>query len=95
MAETNGAALPGLGKPALNPASQSCVDLLNQLLSEALAGKITTIGVIACGDAMFGTVMAGPDAARLHLGAGVLQQQVMQAATNPQNRSRIIQPGRR
>lgn len=63
---------------ATNPASAACVALLEQILADAKAGKVTTVGVIAVGPMDFGSAHAGPDAAKLNLGLDVLKRTVLE-----------------
>lgn len=65
----------------INESSQACVDLLEQVLRDAKAGNITTVGVVACGPNDFGAQIAGPDARSVYLGCGVLQKKIVDAVT--------------
>lgn len=58
---------------------QACVDLLEQALDEARAGKIGTIGIIACMDGGYASVMAGRRAGDLHLGCADLMDRIKEA----------------
>jgi hypothetical protein len=66
-----------------NDASDACVQLLEQVLADAKAGNITTVGVVACGPADFGAQIAGPDARSVYMGCGVLQDKIVKAVTQP------------
>lgn len=68
---------------SLNESSLACIALLEQVLSDAKAGNITTVGVIACGPGDFGAQIAGPDARSVYMGCGVLQDKVIRAVTQP------------
>jgi len=68
---------------ALDPSSLACIALLEQVLSDAKAGNITTVGVVACGPSDFGAQIAGPDARSVHLGCAVLQDKIIRAVTQP------------
>lgn len=67
----------------LNESTQACIELLEQVLSDARAGNITTVGVVACGSSDFGAQIAGPDARSVYLGCGVLQTKIVAALTQP------------
>jgi hypothetical protein len=67
----------------MNDASDACISLLEQVLADAKAGNITTVGVVACGPADFGAQIAGPDARSVNLGLDVLKQKIISAVTQP------------
>jgi hypothetical protein len=67
----------------MNEASEACVALLEQVLADAKAGSITTVGVVACGPSDFGAQIAGPDARSVNLGLDVLKQKILTAVTQP------------
>lgn len=73
----------GEDQAALNPASLACVALLEQVLADAKAGNITTVGIVACGPADFGANIAGPDARSVNLGLDVLKAKIVAAVTQP------------
>lgn len=72
-------------KPLLNEAQRACRDLLREALTEAEAGLIDTIGIVACLKTGMATVMAGRRAADLNLGLDELKAKVM-AAVSERNR---------
>jgi hypothetical protein len=74
------------GKDAGEPSSESlaCVELLEAVLKDAKAGKITTVGIIACGAADFGANVAGSDARSVYMGCGVLMNRIIQVTTGQQ-----------
>lgn len=55
------------------------IDLLKETLAEALEGKIKTIGIIACFDDGFGSVMAGKQAGALNLACDELKSKILAA----------------
>jgi hypothetical protein len=67
----------------MNEASEACISLLEQVLSDAKAGNITTVGIVACGPADFGAQIAGPDARSVNLGLDVLKSKIIAALTQP------------
>lgn len=80
--------MPKMPKPVLigadgkavstkTPAQEECITLLQDMLGDAMEGKIHALVVVACGDGDFGTAMAGSDAPRLHLGLGMAQQLIL------------------
>lgn len=73
----------GKDTEVLNPSSQACVALLEQVLADAKAGNIMTVGIVACGPADFGANIAGPNAQAVYMGCGVLQAKIVSAVTQP------------
>lgn len=69
----------------LSESQTACIDLLKEALAEALEGNITSIGVVACMKGGFATVMAGTQAADLHLGCADLQRKILGAVTEDGN----------
>jgi hypothetical protein len=67
----------------MNEASEACISLLEQVLADAKAGNITTVGIVACGPADFGAQIAGPDARSVNLGLDVLKSKIIAALTQP------------
>lgn len=67
----------------MTEATDACIALLEQVLSDAKAGNVTTVGIVACGPADFGAQIAGPDARSVYLGCGVLQSRIVSALTQP------------
>jgi hypothetical protein len=67
----------------MNEASEACISLLEQVLADAKAGNITTVGIVACGPADFGAQIAGPDARSVNLGLDVLKHKILSAVTQP------------
>lgn len=81
---------------ALSPESMACVDLLKQVLADALQGQVTSLAIVACGPNGFGPAIAGPQAPELNLGLDACKQQILKAVLTPQPQtpSRILRPGR-
>ena len=63
----------------LSAVQQACVDMLEEALGEARRGKVYTVGIIACMETGYATVMAGPHAAELNLGCDSLKKKIMAA----------------
>lgn len=59
-------------------AQQACVDLLQETLTEALAGRINSVAIIAVMKTGYATVLAGTDAADINLGADLLKRRVLE-----------------
>ena len=77
---------------ALNPASLACIDLLMQVLSDAKAGNVTSVAVVACGPNDFGANMAGPNAPAMNMGLDVLKAKIIAGVTQPAPQSPILRP---
>lgn len=77
---------------ALNPASLACIDLLMQVLSDAKAGNVTSVAVVACGPNDFGANMAGPNAPAMNMGLDVLKAKIIAGVTQPAPQSSILKP---
>jgi len=67
----------------LDAAGMACVSLLEQVLSDAKAGRVTTVGVVCIGPDDFGSAHAGPDAAKLNMGLDVLKRTVLEIVAPP------------
>lgn len=74
----------------LDVGAQACVELLEKTLEDAREGRITTIGIVACGPQDFGSAHAGPDAARLNMGLDVLKRTVLERVAPPQTARRPV-----
>ena len=73
------------------------VDILKETLAQALEGKINTIGIIACFDNGFASVMGGTMAGALNMGCDDLKRKILDAVTKgtqerQTRRSSILQP---
>jgi hypothetical protein len=77
---------------ALNPASLACIDLLMQVLTDAKAGNVTSVAVVACGPSDFGANMAGPNAPAMNMGLDVLKAKIIGNVTQPASSSPILRP---
>lgn len=85
-----------IGTP-LSEDQTAIVDLLKEALAQALEGNIKTVGVVACLDGGFATVMAGRQAADLNLGCDELKRKILEAVTEgseekQSRRSAIFRP---
>ena len=81
------------GVPSIPPITMlnPVVQILEQTLAEAKAGRITTIAVIAIANTGgYATLMAGHQVGDLYLGCGSLQNKILEAVEAPQKRSSII-----
>lgn len=72
---------PGLigAKPKLTEDQVAVVEIAKETLAQALDGQISSIGIVACMKNGFATVMAGRQAADLHMGAASLQRKILNA----------------
>jgi hypothetical protein len=55
------------------------VEVLKEALAQALEGKINTIGIVACFDSGFASVMGGSNAGGLNLGCDELKAKILAA----------------
>lgn len=74
------------------------IDLLKEALAQALEGNIKTVGIVACMEGGFATVMAGRQAADLNLACDDLKYKIHAAVTRGSDerqtrRSSILYPG--
>lgn len=77
----NGMTLPGLGNV---PVVSAAVDLLEKVLAEAKAGKVTSIGLVMVDpNGGIATPWAGPQIPQLHLGAGMMATRIIRAIESP------------
>ena len=88
--------MPAMTNGSLNQYQRACVDLLQETLELALEGKVTSIGIIACLDGGYATVMAGKQAGDLNLGCDSLKGKIISAVEegNVAKPSRILQAHR-
>lgn len=68
----------GLKKP-LTEDQKAVIEIAKETLAQALEGEISSIGIVACMKTGYATVMAGRQAADLHLGAASLQKKILDA----------------
>lgn len=64
-------------EPKLSKDQQDCVDVLEEALTQARAGKIHTLGMVACMERGYATIIAGPHAADLNLGCDSLKRKIL------------------
>lgn len=77
----NGMTLPGLGNP---PVVTAAVDILEKVLAEAKAGRVTSIAMVMIDqNGGFATPWAGPQIPQMYLGAGALQARILRSIENP------------
>lgn len=83
--------MPGL--PTLSESQQACVDLLRESLEQAEAGNIYTIGIIACMETGYASVMAGSRASDLNFGCDSLKRKILDAVEGGNvKRPSIVRP---
>lgn len=85
-----------IGKP-VDENQVAIVDLLKEALAQALEGNIKTVGIVACMEGGFATVMAGRQAADLNLACDDLKRKILDAVTEgteerTTRRSSILRP---
>ena len=83
----------GAKGPLFGENEQACVALLEEALEMARLGKVKSIGIIVCMESSLATVMAGPHAGDLYLGASNLQAKIHAAVFedgNVKKRSGIV-----
>jgi hypothetical protein len=66
----------------LDEAQIACADLLKEALAEALEGRVTSIGIIACMKDGYAAVMAGHQASALNLGCDELKRRILDAISS-------------
>lgn len=64
-------------RPALDADQQQVVALLQETLDQALAGSITSVGLIVCMKNGYATMLAGRQAADINLGCDSLKKRVL------------------
>ena len=82
---------PANGAAVMGPVGNPIVTMLEQLLVEARAGRVSTLGVVVVNPT--GGVAApflGPQICELYTGTGMLQGRIMRQIEEPQKRSSII-----
>ena len=81
------------GQPAIPPLAMAspCVQLLENMMAEAKAGRITSIAVIAITQtAQVASGFAGGQRGELYVGAGILQRRLLAEIEGPPVKSSII-----
>ena len=68
--------------PKLTQDQIAVIDLCKETLAQALAGDITSIGIVACMKSGYATVVSGRQASDLFMGAGSLQRKILDAVEN-------------
>lgn len=75
--------LPDSLKPsALSDAQQDCLDKLQEVLEQAEAGNVYTVGIVVCLKSGFATTIGGTDAGSLNLGLDALKQRILARVTD-------------
>lgn len=80
-----------LNAKPLSEAQQACVDLLVEAVEEARAGKIYSVGIVACMKTGYAVVMAGPHAADLNLGCDSLKKKILDAVEEGNRKTEVRQ----
>jgi hypothetical protein len=80
MTPMNGPTIIGT-RPLLNESQLACIDLLREALKEAEDGNIQAVGIVACLEGGFASVMAGTRAGDLNLGCDDLKRKILDAVT--------------
>ena len=85
------------GKPAFTEDQIAIIDLVKETLAQALEGNIKTIGIVACMEDGFASVMSGRQAADLNLACDDLKYKIHAAVTSGTaekvtRRSSILKP---
>ena len=65
--------------PKLTQDQVAVVELLKEALAQALAGEISSIGIVACMKNGYATVMGGRQAADLNMGCDSLKAKILTA----------------
>jgi len=88
-----------IGANKLTEDQVQIVEILKETLAQALEGRINTIGIIACMDGGFASVMGGSNAGGLNLGCDELKAKILDAVIGSGNKqiqaaiaSKIIKP---
>jgi hypothetical protein len=77
----NGLPLPGLGNV---PVVSVAVDILEKVLAEARAGRVTSVAmVIVDPNGGVATPWGGPQLAQMYLGAGMMQSRIIRGIEAP------------
>lgn len=77
----NGMPLPGLGDVQVVSAA---VEILEKVLVEAKAGRITSVGIIMVDpNGGVATPWAGPQIPNLHLGAAMMESRIIRSIESP------------
>lgn len=91
MSDTNGKLLQDLPLPGLNgPVVSATVMMLEQVLAEAKAGRVTSIAMVMV-DPSGGvaTPWCGPQLPQIYLGAGMMQSRIIRSLESPPKSSII------
>jgi hypothetical protein len=76
---TNGAGSKIIGaKPKLSEDQIAVIELCKETLAQALAGEITSVGIVACMKGGYAHVMAGRQAADLNMGCDSLKLAILE-----------------
>lgn len=66
----------------LSDIQQDCVDKIREVLEQAEAGNVYTIGIVVCMKTGFATTIGGTDASSLNLGLDAMKQRILQRVTD-------------
>lgn len=73
-----------------DPSVTAVIHLLEQALTAAKAGEITSIGLVVCMENGFGASFAGTQGAEINLGLDSLKANILKAISDPSSKSRIV-----
>lgn len=86
--------MPPANKPTLVtpllPHQQNCVEVLQEVLSMAMEGKVNSIGVVVCTVNGFGSLYGGNNAAEINLGLDDLKQRLLAEVKTPRRGGSIL-----
>jgi hypothetical protein len=84
--------MPSEGNGAVHsdPSVVACINLLEQALTAAKMGQITSVAIVSCMHGGFGAAFAGTQGAELNLGLDSLKKNIIEAISNPKNQSKIV-----
>lgn len=74
--------LPPAGLSPLTEAQQDCLDKVREVLVEAEAGNVYTVGIVVCMKTGFATTIGGGDAGALNLGLDALKARILERVTD-------------
>lgn len=78
----NGEASIILPNVKLDEQQQDCADKLREVLDEANAGNVYTVGIVVCLRNGFATTIGGTDAGSLNLGLDALKARILERLTD-------------
>ena len=64
-------------KPKMTEDQLSVIEIVKECLAQAVEGNISSIGIVACMPKGYATIVAGRQAADLHMGCASLQLKIL------------------